>query len=101
MEAIRHAPPKVGRPAIEVTPLMRACERGISEVAMFLIEQGANIRIQNKGSFTLVHSAACVAMVDVLGVLDELKVQLKEVMPVNLSILALLLLPRERAFKRI
>ncbi|CEJ89160.1 hypothetical protein VHEMI05020 [[Torrubiella] hemipterigena] len=72
MEAIRHAPPKVGRPAIEVTPLMRACERGISEVAMFLIEQGANIHVQNKGGFTLVHSAACAGMVDVLkAVLDR------------------------------
>lgn len=66
MEAIRHARLYQGRPAVEVTPLMRACECGVTEVAMFLIEQGANLHIQNQGGFTLVHSAASNGMVDVL-----------------------------------
>ncbi|CEJ93283.1 hypothetical protein VHEMI08882 [[Torrubiella] hemipterigena] len=33
---------------------------------MFLVEQGANLHIQNQGGFTLVHSAASNGMVDVL-----------------------------------
>lgn len=47
-----------------ITPLMRACERGKADVAMYLIEQGARIDVLNKNGFNILHSASCSGMVD-------------------------------------
>lgn len=54
------------RRVVEITPLMRACERGLPLLATYLIEQGARVDVVNKGGFNVLHAAACRGMVDVV-----------------------------------
>lgn len=52
-----------------ITPLMRACERGLVDLAMFLLEQGALTDVLNKGGFNMLYAVACRGKVDLVKLL--------------------------------